>query len=83
MSLTYEEFMWMKRNDPVPAFDWSSDGCSWTPNVMYFDLAKIFYPTYQLHDFGYRNFGKGLRLGHDEKTRAWIDGRLLTDGADL
>jgi hypothetical protein len=30
----------------------------------------------QLHDFGYRNFGKGLTLRRNEDTRAWIDGRF-------
>lgn len=79
MKLTYKQFMWLKKNDPMPPFDWSTDGCSWTPSVKYFDLAKIFNPACQLHDFGYRNFGKGLNLGHNEKTRAWIDGRFPID----
>jgi hypothetical protein len=79
MKLTYKQFIWLKQNNPVPPFDWSSDGCSWTPNVKYFNLAKIFNPACQLHEFGYRNFGKGLNLGHNERTRAWIDGRFLTE----
>ena len=29
------------------------------------------------HDFGYRNFGNGLRLDRTEARRAWVDGRLL------
>jgi hypothetical protein len=79
MNLHYKGFMWLKHHDRVRPFVWSSDGCSWTPNFKYFDLAKIFNPACQLHDFGYRNFGKGLRLGHNEKTRAWIDGRFHTE----
>jgi Prokaryotic phospholipase A2 len=75
MNLTYKEFTWLKHNDPVPPFDWSSDGCSWTPPAW----ANLMNPACQLHDFGYRNFGKGLKLDRNEKTRAWIDHRFLVE----
>lgn len=34
------------------------------------------------HDFGYRNYGKGLRLQRDEDTRKWIDDILRQDMLD-
>jgi len=62
---------------PVPynGFDWSTDGCSQTPA----SWKPIFDPACQEHDFGYRNFGKGLTLGRNETTRAWIDDRFRTE----
>lgn len=62
---------------PVPydQFDWSTDGCSRTPS----SWASLFDPACQEHDFGYRNFGKGLTLGRNEPTRAWIDDRFHTE----
>lgn len=62
---------------PVPynEFDWSTDGCSQTPA----SWKTLFDPACQEHDFGYRNFGKGLTLGRNETTRAWIDGRFRTE----
>ena len=56
---------------------WSSDGCSWpTPR----SLANLFYRPCQLHDFGYRNYGgHGLRLGANENTRDFVDGRFLQE----
>lgn len=62
---------------PIPynAFDWSSDSCSWTPSP----LRNLFDPACQQHDFGYRNFGKGLTLGRDESTRKWIDDRFRAE----
>lgn len=62
---------------PVPynEFDWSTDSCSRTPS----SWRTLFDPACQQHDFGYRNFGKGLTLGRNESTRAWIDDRFRTE----
>jgi hypothetical protein len=58
---------------PYNAFDWSDDGCSPpTPD----SWKSLFNGPCQLHDFGYRNFGKGLSLGRNENTRSWIDNRF-------
>lgn len=58
---------------PYDSFDWTSDGCSPpTPG----SWKKLFDGPCQLHDFGYRNFGKGLTLGRSEDTRHWIDDRF-------
>lgn len=57
-------------------FDWNTDSCS-GPVPM--DLRNLFHPACQQHDFGYRNFGKGLTLGRDEGTRRWIDDRFRTE----
>lgn len=79
MRQTYAQFMVMKKYDRYGPFDWSSDGCSWTPNWKGFNLAAIFDAACEEHDFGYRNFGKGLRLGRNERRRAWIDNRFHTE----
>ena len=34
------------------------------------------------HDFGYRNYGKGLQLQRDEDTRKWIDTIFFGDMMD-
>jgi hypothetical protein len=63
---------------PYNAFNWSDDGCSGKEQIGFASNAyrNLFNKPCQLHDFGYRNFGKGLTLGRSEATRAWIDGRL-------
>lgn len=75
MNLGYSRFVRFKHRHPIPPFDWSTDGCSGTPPAW----ADLFNRACQLHDFGYRNFGKGLTLGRNEKTRAWIDHRFLVE----
>lgn len=75
MSLPYKQFGWLRAHDRVAPFDWSSDGCSWTPPAW----ANLFRPACLLHDFGYRNFGNRLRLQRTEPRRAWIDGRFYTE----
>jgi hypothetical protein len=65
-----------RKPSPYNSFDWTTDGCSPpTPS----GWKDLFDGPCQLHDFGYRNFGKGLTLGRDEDTRAWIDGRFETE----
>lgn len=57
---------------PYNGYDWTTDGCSWTPQPW----KTIFDAPCEQHDFGYRNFGKGLTLGRTEATRAWIYGNF-------
>jgi hypothetical protein len=57
-------------------FNWTDDGCSNpTPPAW----KSLFNQPCQIHDFGYRNYGRGLKLGRNEDTRAWIDKRLLQE----
>lgn len=64
-----------KKPPPYNDFDWTNDGCSWTPPP----AVVVFNRACQQHDFGYRNFGKGLTLGRTERVRAYIDGRFLKE----
>jgi hypothetical protein len=57
---------------PYDSFDWTTDGCSWTPPYW----RDIFDGPCQQHDFGYRNFGKGLQLERDNARLAFIDRRF-------
>jgi hypothetical protein len=60
----------------VPPFDWTDDGCSRAPDrPMGFDFAA----ACRRHDFGYRNFGHGLRLDPTEARRARLDARFHAD----
>lgn len=59
-------------------FNWSADGCSNPPGTD-LDFKDDFTPACILHDFGYRNFGRGLKLGRNEDTRGWIDDRFLSE----
>lgn len=82
MSKDYTSFLNLKRGRPAP-FDWSDDGCS-IPRVPGMQrairgLENLFNGPCQLHDFGYRNYGRGLRLGRNENVRGWIDGRFLEE----
>lgn len=57
---------------PYDSFNWTTDSCSWTPK----SWKAIFDGPCQQHDFGYRNFGKGLQLERNETRRAFIDQRF-------
>jgi Prokaryotic phospholipase A2 len=74
MNQSYGDFLNTKGTGEAP-FDWSSDGCSWTPPPWSWEQNG----PCQLHDFGYRNFGKGLTLERTEDRRAWIDQRFLDE----
>jgi len=74
MESTYGGFAFIKQSHESP-FDWSSDGCSWTPPPQRWEQEV----PCQEHDFGYRNFGKGLTLDRTEARRAWIDQRFLSE----
>lgn len=55
-------------------FDWSSDGCSCSPD----DLGEYdFLPSCKRHDFGYRNLKNQKRF--DEATRKRVDDNLRND----
>jgi hypothetical protein len=80
MNKDYKSFIAYKRDvlsryGPY-VFNWSDDGCSKPTPPAWKDL---FNKPCQIHDFGYRNYGRGLKLGRDEDTRAWIDHRLLQE----
>lgn len=71
MTGSMDSFQDGKFQQPRP-FNWSDDGCS----VIYdmeFGLAC------HRHDFGYRNYGNGLRLSRTPETREWIDDIFLED----
>lgn len=66
---------------PYNGFDWTDDGCSGADKIgrlsnVYRDL---FNKPCRLHDFGYRNFGKGLTLGRTESKRTEIDARFRVE----
>lgn len=66
---------------PINAYDWTHDGCSgpqWSQR-----FTKQFRLACLQHDFGYRNFGNGLRLGRNELRRVWIDRRMLKEMQSL
>lgn len=77
MNKSYVGFLKVKKAKPAP-FDWSDDGCSGIPKIR--DLYReVFDAPCQQHDFGYRNYGKGLQLGRNSSTRLWIDRRFLRE----
>lgn len=76
MQLDTTAFAALRASPARPAaYDWTTDGCTLTPPRW----ALRFRPACWLHDFGYRNYGRGLTLGRDERTRRWIDGRFRTE----
>lgn len=89
MNRSYDSFVRFKSNTRTrpSRFDWSDDGCSgpWGISNAY---RNLFNKPCQLHDFGYRNYGRvdaddlgraRLHLGRDESTRSWIDDRFRTE----
>lgn len=69
---------------PYNMFDWSTDGCSVLPAIILAPAViiaakQLFNRACQLHDFGYRNFGKGPTLGRTEGQRRLIDNRFLEE----
>jgi hypothetical protein len=74
MNQSYGDFLKTKARHEAP-FDWSTDGCSWTPPPWNWEQRG----PCELHDFGYRNFGKGLTLERTENRRGWIDQRFLDE----
>lgn len=57
-------------------FIWTDDGCGGiVPDLFAANPCKR-------HDFGYRNYGKGLQLQRNETTRRWIDSILYENMLD-
>jgi hypothetical protein len=78
MKKDYNSFVAYKRSVHPAPFNWSDDGCS-GPFLIRPVYRSLFNRPCQLHDFGYRNYGGGLRLGRNENARAWIDARFLSE----
>lgn len=53
-------------------YDWTDNACSRVPDGRFAEACDR-------HDFGYRNFGKGLRIDRTESRRQWIDDRFRDD----
>jgi len=64
----------------APPFDWSDNGCTLAPDA---PLGFDFRPACARHDFGYRNFGSGLRLEVTEHRRFLVDARFRVDLHDV
>ena len=47
---------------PYNAFEWTDDGCSGADQIgpLFNVYRNLFSKPYQVHDFGYRNLGKGI-----------------------
>jgi len=75
MTVALAAFVEHRGQRPAP-FDWSSDGCSKSPDRPFgFDFTAACWR----HDFGYRNFLHGLRLDPTRTRKAAIDARLAAD----
>jgi hypothetical protein len=77
MSESMSQFLAHKRQAPRP-FNWQDDGCSNVPDRPY---GYNFKNACARHDFGYRNYGRGLRLDRSEARRYWIDATFYWDMA--
>ncbi|GAA3745783.1 phospholipase [Salinactinospora qingdaonensis] len=86
--VSLDSFSDIRARAPYPAhLDWSSDGCSWSPDE---PLGYNFLPSCHRHDFGYRNyqlqerFTESNRLRIDEQFRddmyTQCDGSFLCEG---
>jgi hypothetical protein len=75
MAAPLATFLSAKAAAPRP-FDWSDDGCSVVPDH---PLGLAFRDACRRHDFGYRNYGRGLRLDPTPARRRQIDRRFLAD----
>ncbi len=88
MTYDYHRFHNVKiRQHPRP-FVWKDNGCT-TRNVgfgaglpvgvIHRHYMVLFDWPCEQHDFGYRNYGAGLKLDRSEKARGWIDWRLYVE----
>lgn len=80
MRKDYKSFIVYRSTVHPAPFDWSADGCSWpaTPH-----MQLLFVKPCVQHDFGYRNYGHGLKLGSNEDMRGWIDDRFLQEARQV
>ncbi|MEU5692485.1 phospholipase [Actinosynnema sp. NPDC020468] len=67
------EALWAEKPD-ADALDWSSDGCSWSPDNPF---GYRFLPACRRHDFGYRNYKHQDRF--TESARLAIDDLFKAD----
>jgi hypothetical protein len=72
MRMNYRDFVRHKADVVQWPLNWTSNGCN-KPMPEY--GKRWLDASCQLHDFGYRNYGKYLRFGRNEQTRQWIDNR--------
>lgn len=80
MNMSYVDFINFKRRHRPAPFNWFDNGCSFpTPP----GWKQFFDKLCQLHDFGYRNYGRAprnwprLQLAPNEDMREHIDARFL------
>jgi hypothetical protein len=78
---------------PFKGISWDTNGCSVPTSLLKanyktlivgfsLDYSSVFKKSCDRHDFGYRNYGKGLKLERTDAQRAKID-RKLSDNMDL
>lgn len=81
-SSTMAQFQAARNAQDPPELDWSSDGCSYSPdNPLGFD----FEPSCQRHDFGYRNYKAQGRFDAgkpsiDNNFKSDMDNQCATEG---
>jgi hypothetical protein len=75
MRLNYREFMRYKRKAVQWPMNWSDDGCTKMPDYG----RRWFNDACEQHDFGYRNYGKYLNFGRNERAREAIDGQMYRE----
>jgi len=61
-------------------FNWTDDSCSGPTGP---DIDSLFDAACQRHDFGYRNFGRGLQLEPTRARKDMIDDTLYRDAQNL
>ena len=75
MTRSISSFLTAKGNHPAP-YNWSDDGCSNSPDH---PSGYNFLPACKRHDFGYRNYGNGLKASPLDSTRAFVNYRFHVD----
>lgn len=73
-STSMSDFQAARAAQNPPELDWSSDGCSYSPED---PLGFNFEPSCQRHDFGYRNYKAQGRF--DDAGKARIDNNFKSD----
>jgi hypothetical protein len=75
MAMPMRDFLRAKRRAPGP-FDWNDNGCSSVDST---PQGFNFLPACKRHDFGYRNYGNGLKASPKDSTREYVDQRFRQD----
>lgn len=73
-SIPLPSFLQFRANKDPESLDWSSDGCSSSPDNPF---GFPFQPACERHDFGYRNYKAQSRF--DSNNRSRIDGNFKTE----